>query len=209
MSTLSEHWNAIFSSKKDAELGWHENDASQTAKFLDLIPQHKDATVFLPGAGTSVLIDALLGKVHHVIANDLSEAALGKLRARFGMNDRLSLLHHDVSQPLSDKYFNSIDLWIDRAVLHFLIKEEEIQGYFTNLQAAVRPGGHVLLAEFSTQGAQKCAGLEVRRYSIEEMTMRLGADFELVTHEEHTCINPFGSPRPYIYALFKHLGVTA
>jgi hypothetical protein len=60
-----------------------------------------------------------------------------------------------------------------------------------------------LLAEFSTTGASKCAGLEIHRYSVEEMTERMGKEFELVKHEHYTFINPFGEPRPYIYALYR------
>lgn len=82
--------------------------------------------------------------------------------------------------------------------------ESAIQGYFSNLHSAIRPGGYVLLAEFSTTGARKCAGLELHRYSVEEMTDRMGAQFELVKHEEYTYINPLGDPRPYIYALFRN-----
>jgi SAM-dependent methyltransferase len=202
---MSEHWNAIFSSKKDAELGWYEQDASQTLKFFDLIPQQEGATVFLPGAGTSVLIDALLAKGYHLILNDISEIALNKLRERIGTNDKVSWLHHDMAQPLPDAFCQQVDIWIDRAVLHFLLKENDIQGYFANLHSAVRPGGCVLLAEFSLAGAQKCAGLELHRYSIEEMLMRLGNDFALIASEEHTYINPFGQPRPYIYGLFRKI----
>lgn len=51
MVTPTEHWNAIFSSKADSELGWYEKDVSQTLKFLDRIPQSESTTVFLPGAG--------------------------------------------------------------------------------------------------------------------------------------------------------------
>jgi hypothetical protein len=91
-------------------------------------------------------------------------------------------------------------------VLHFLLSENEIQGYFANLYAAVRPGGHVLLAEFSTVGAIKCAGLELHRYSLEEMSIRLGKDFALIASEEHTYTNPSGQPRPYIYGLFRKNG---
>ena len=202
MTVRAAHWDAIFSSKTDAELGWHENDVSQTLKFIDLLPQQESATVFLPGAGTSLLVDALLERGCVLILNDISDVALQKLRARTGENKKVTLLHHDIAHPLPDSLAAAVDLWIDRAVLHFLLHEEEIQGYFANLRAAVRPGGHVLLAEFSSSGATKCAGLELHRYSIEEMSLRLGDEFTLIASEEHTYINPFGQPRPYSYGLF-------
>jgi hypothetical protein len=31
----------------------------------------------------------------------------------------------------------------------------------------------------------------------------MGPEFKLVKHEDYTFINPFGDPRPYIYALYK------
>lgn len=200
--TLSEHWNAIFSAGTDAELGWYESDVSQTLKFLDRIPPAVGATVFLPGAGTSMLVDELLANGYRLVLNDISDRALDKLKSRIGENDRVMLLHHDVSRPLPGDAPQA-GLWIDRAVLHFLLKESDIRTYFDNLRAVLRPGGYALLAEFSTEGAGKCAGLEVHRYSAEELTRRMGEDFELVEHEHYTYTNPKGSPRPYIYALFR------
>ncbi|GAV20653.1 hypothetical protein MMIC_P1625 [Mariprofundus micogutta] len=202
MTTPNQHWNKIFSSKTDPDLGWYEGDASQTLKFLDLIPLGEAVTIFLPGAGTSVLVDELLARGHKLILNDISDEALNKLKSRIGMNDRIIWLHHDISKPLSDD-LPQADIWIDRAVLHFLLEETAIQGYFANLHSAIHKGGYALLAEFSTSGAPKCAGLELHLYSVEEMAERMGVEFKLVTHENFTFINPFGDPRPYIYALFR------
>lgn len=199
----NQHWNAIFSTKADSELGWYENEVSQTLKFLDLIPHSQTATVFLPGAGTSVLVDELLFRGNKIILNDISDEALSKLKNRVGINaDRLTWLHYDISNPLPDS-IPQVDIWIDRAVLHFLLEEDDIKEYFSNLHSAICPGGYALLAEFSTMGAPKCAGLELHRYSVEEITIRMGEEFELVTHEDYTFINPFGDPRPYIYALYR------
>jgi len=205
VTTANEHWNAIFSTKTDSELGWYEKDVSQTLKFLDLIPQNESTTIFLVGAGTSLLVDELLAKDFNLILNDISNEALNKLKNRIGTNERLTWLHHDISKPLPDN-ISKTDIWIDRAVLHFLLEEIDIQGYFTNLQTSICQGGYALLAEFSTTGAPKCAGLELHRYSVEEMTERMGKNFELVKYEDYTYLNPFGDPRPYIYALYKKLG---
>lgn len=203
MTTLNKHWDAIFSSKTDPELGWYESDTSQTFKFINLIPQTETNTMFLPGAGTSVLVDELLSRGHQLFLNDISEEALDRLKKRIGLNrDRLTWLHHDISKPLPSGIYTA-DIWIDRAVLHFLLEEADIQRYFANLHSTIHAGGYALLAEFSTTGAPKCAGLELHRYSVEEMTERMGAEFELVKHEDYTFINPFGDPRPYIYALYK------
>lgn len=60
-----------------------------------------------------------------------------------------------------------------------------------------------MLAEFSKDGAPKCAGLELHRYTVDELKTRIGEAFTLVATEPYTYINPWGSPRPYIYALFR------
>jgi SAM-dependent methyltransferase len=202
MNTQNPHWDEIFSGKTDTELGWYESDASQTLKFLDKIDL-SEATIFLPGAGTSVLVDALLPRCSHIVLNDISDEALKKLEGRIGTNQgKVSWLHYDMSKPLP---FGTpaVDVWIDRAVLHFLCTEEDIQSYFDNLRSLLSVGGYALMAEFSNDGASKCAGLDLHRYSVEEMTERIGPDFTLMNEERYVFINPSGDPRPYIYALYK------
>ena len=203
MEDLARHWNDVFTAKDDPQLGWYEKDVSQTLGFLELVPGHESATIFLPGAGTSLLVDALLDRGVQLVLNDISEKALGRLRRRVGERKPAPIwLHHDISTPLAASV-PACNLWIDRAVLHFLLAEEDIAGYFSNLRQVLAPQGHVLLAEFAAHGAAKCAGLDVHRYSVEEMSERLGPEFTLVKSEEFTFMNPAGSPRPYVYALFQ------
>ena len=203
MIMLNQHWNAIFSTKTDPELGWYERDAAQTLKFLDLIPGNRSATIFLPGAGTSVLVDELVSRGSRLIVNDISDEALEKLKKRIGnIQDGVTWLRQDISKPIPAG-LPQVDMWIDRAVLHFLLDEAEIKGYFRNLRSLVRKGGFALLAEFSIAGTPKCAGLDLHRYSIEELTARLGEGFDLIKYEDYTFMNPFGDPRPYVYALYK------
>jgi SAM-dependent methyltransferase len=201
---LNQHWDGIFSSKKDHQLGWYEDNVTQTIKFIDQEVKLHNSTIFLPGAGTSLLVDELIKEGANLILNDISSQALNNLkkRASASQNNKIYWLLHNISQPLPN-HIPDCDLWIDRAVLHFLLSEDDINGYFYNLHSVVKSGGYVLLAEFSLDGASKCAGLELNRYSLEEMVMRMGADFTLIRHENYTFINPAGNPRPYIYALFQ------
>ena len=203
MTDRAEHWNQIFVSKADKELGWYEANVGQTLAFLDLIPNAASQPVFVPGAGTSLLVDELLARGSRLILNDISSEALARLRDRVGARrDRVEWLVQDISQPLPAGA-SQADIWIDRAVLHFLLADSEIDGYFENVRTVVKPGGYVLLAEYSKAGASRCAGLDVHRYSIEEMIARLGRDFALVATEDYTFVNPAGAPRPYVYGLFR------
>ena len=206
MTAPNQHWNALFTGKSDRELGWYESDATQTLKFIDMIPDISEATIFLPGAGTSVLADALLPRCSHIVLNDISDEALRKLAARVGANqEKVSWLHHDMNRPLPPG-IPFVDVWIDRAVLHFMLDEADIRACFDNLRSVLKVDGYVLLAEFAADGAPKCAGLELHRYSVEEMTERLGPDFILLHEERYMFINPLGDSRPYIYAFYKRIG---
>jgi hypothetical protein len=203
MADLAQHWNDVFVAKDDPQLGWFERDVSQTLEFLELVPGYESATIFLPGAGTSLVVDALLDRGARLVLNDISDEALRRLRRRVGERKPAPLwLHHDIAKPLPPGV-PACDIWLDRAVLHFLLTEDDIAGYFRNLQSVLASNGHVLLAEFAVHGAPKCAGLDVHRYSAEEMGERLGPEFVLVKAEEFTFINPAGAPRPYVYALLR------
>ncbi len=209
MTGLNTHWNAIYEHKSEQKLGWYEEDLSQSFKFIQLIPDYKKATIFIAGAGTSTLVDRLHEQGNTLILNDISDTALNKLQNRlaeactFKWHEyKHQWLCYDISQDLPNNTA-TVDVWIDRAVLHFLLTEEAIQGYFKNVQKIVKQGGFVLLAEFSIMGAKQCAGLEVHRYSLTEMQQRLGDSFTLIDAEDYNYINPFGDKRPYLYALFQ------
>mgnify|MGYP000400660730 CR=1 FL=1 len=200
MQDRADHWDHIFQSKRDAELGWFEKDMEQTLKFVRQASPSKGASFFLPGAGTSTLVDKLYAMGHRLVLNDVSEEALKQVKSRLG-GDGIEYQVADISQSFEKRY--EVDFWLDRAVLHFLLTETEISGYFDNLRQSVKPGGYVLLAEFAKGGASKCAGLELTQYDITDMQARLGDDFSLIASENYTFINPFEQPRPYIYGLFR------
>lgn len=202
MISYSEHWDSVFSTDDDQRLGWYEHDVSQTLKFLKYCDLTAASHVFLAGAGTSNLVDELLKTGCHLILNDISLRALDKLQHRIGQGN-YQVLHQNMSTPL--QHITPVDIWIDRAVLHFLLEEPAITQYFDNLKASVKIGGYVVLAEFSAAGAELCAGLPVHQYSVEEMQARLGQAFTLVEAEDYIFISPHAQQRPYVYALFQRM----
>ncbi len=204
MKSNSKHWNRIFRETADEKMGWYESNPVETIRMLSQIPNWGGSTIFLPGAGTSLLIETLQEAGANLVLNDISAEALDHTKQRLGeKGSNCEWLCQDIAQPLENSI--PIDIWIDRAVLHFLLEEGDIQGYFKNVLTAVKPGGHALFSEFSPVGAPKCAGLKLHRYSVEEFSERLGSAFMLIDHFDHTYINPAGDPRPYIYALFKRI----
>jgi len=203
MKSNSIHWNRIFRETEDENLGWYENNPAQTLRLLKQVPDWKNSTLFLPGAGTSILVDVLLDAGAKLILNDISQEALDHVKERIG--DKTSVIEwlcQDIAQPLGGNV-SPVDIWIDRAVLHFLTAEDDIQGYFKNVLEKVKVGGYALFAEFAPHGALQCAGLNLHRYSAEELAERLGSGFQRIDHFDYTYVNPNGDPRPYTYALFR------
>ncbi len=200
------HWNNVYQTKDDNQLGWYEDNPETTMQLVAKCHLKKDTTILNIGAGTTTLIDALLDEGYtNIIANDLSQVALEKLQDRIQKkyNHTINCIADDLTNPKELNYLQNVDLWIDRAVLHFFLKVEEQDAYFNLIQKIVSKDGYVFIAVFSLDGAEKCCGLELQHYNIEMLQKRLGKEFKLVDSFNHTYINPFGGERPYVYTLFK------
>jgi len=189
----------------DENLGWYEDDVSKSLELLNNIPKINNSKIFLAGVGTSLLIEELLQKDCLLILNDISIEAINKIKNRITKyKNNLSYLCQDISSKIEN--INDVDIWIDRAVLHFLRDENDINNYFNNLKSVLKKdNSYVMFAQFSKDGAPKCAGLDLHRYDLEELSKRLGSSFELIYSFEYTYINPSNQQRPYIYALYKRL----
>lgn len=203
MKSKHKHWDHLFLNSEDASLGWFETDLTDTFRLFNEIENWQDATIFISGAGTSLLIDELAKKKIAMVVNDISREALEKLKKRLGdLQQSIDWLCQDIAQPFQQE-IPAINIWLDRAVLHFLREEKCIAAYFNNLKEHLVVNGYAIFAEFSTIGVKQCAGLKVHQYSIEELSQRLGSKFKLITHFESIFINSQGSKKPYIYALYQ------
>lgn len=203
---FTKHWEEVYQTKEGVQLGWFEDFPETTLQLIEKCHLNPDATILNVGAGTSTLIDALLERgFTNIIANDLSKAALQKLELRILKNYdfRLNCLVDDLTKPKALLQLQNIDLWIDRAVLHFFLLDEEQKAYFNIIKKVVSKKGYVLIAVFSLEGAEKCSGLPLQRYNAEMIQDHLGSEFKLVEAFDHIYINPSGSERPYIYTLFQ------
>jgi 2-polyprenyl-3-methyl-5-hydroxy-6-metoxy-1,4-benzoquinol methylase len=208
---LVEHWDHIYSSEPVQRLGWYETKPGPSLKLLERCGLDAEDPVLDVGAGASTFVDCLLEEgFQHIYAVDISGTALDKLKTRLGEEkaNRVSWIVDDVTQPTRLEQLNGIALWHDRALLHFLTEEEHRQTYLRTLVKAVRPGGYVIIAAFSLQGAKKCSGLEVRNYDQNLLAEFLGESFDLKEWFDYLYTMPSGNLRPYIYTLFQKRFVT-
>jgi len=200
---LKEHWDKAYLNSSEDKLGWYETDLTPTIKLISKTGLSKSARILNVGAGSTTLIDELLKLGYSkLIASDLSEVALKNLENRLG-TEKVDFIVDDLIHPTVLKNIEPVDLWIDRAVLHFFTNENGQNIYFDLLKSKVKSNGFVLLAEYNLNGATVCAGLPIHRYSKEMLIKKLGTEFELINSFNYTYIMPSGAERPYVYTLFK------
>lgn len=201
------HWNKAYGSKPHESLGWYEKDVTPTLKMIEKADLAKDSRVLVVGAGSTTLIDALVEESYsQLIASDISEVSLDNLKERIKEgSETVTYIVDDLTSPEKLIELEQVDMWIDRAVLHFFVEEKDRETYFNLLKKLVKTGGYVLLAEYNLEGAIKCAGLPVHRYSNPMFEKYVGDAFELVETFNHIYTMPSGDLRPYIYSLFKRV----
>ncbi len=198
-SKLSQHWDTRFSQSSESELGWFERDFTPMWQLLNHAKLPKSPLTFIAGAGVSKFAYQLEEAGHQLILNDISGEALTKLKNH--LNGTHQYLNASITAPMPKPY--QADVWLDRAVLHFLTDQAEQKKYRDNLLSALKPGGYLALAQFAKGGATRCAGLPIVQYDVESYQALVGNEFHLVTHFAHTFINPYGEQKPYCYALFQ------
>ncbi len=203
-NSLTSHWDKTYT-REVKKLGWYEENPEESLKLIEKCGLNKEASILNVGAGASTLIDELVKLDYkNIIANDISSNALDKLKVRIGNDSsKVKWIVDDLTHPTELNHLGEIDLWHDRAVLHFFNEPEEQNSYFDLIQKLVKKNGFVIIASFNLNGAEKCSGLYVFRYNKEMIQKRLGSNFELIEAFDHTYTNPFGDTREYIYALFQ------
>jgi SAM-dependent methyltransferase len=205
---MKEHWDLAYSNNYEKDLGWYETDLSPTLELISKSATGPNARVLNVGAGNTTLIDALLEHgYNNLLANDISDVALQSLQTRIGnQHNKVEWIVDDLTNATLLNNIHPVDLWLDRAVLHFFTEEAERKAYFKLLNNLVHKYGYVILAQFNLDSAEKCSGLPVYRYSAEMLQEKLGEDFKLITSFDYDYTMPSGDLRTYIYTLFQKIG---
>jgi len=154
--------------------------------------------------GASLLIDGLLelGYSDATVA-DVSEAALEAAQARLG--DRREKVTWLVADARFLRVPQRVDVWHDRAVFHFLTDPADRQAYLESVRAALRVGGHLVIATFGPEGPDRCSGLPVERYDAGRLSEFFGTEFELVTSCQKPHVTPTGATQEFTYAVFRRV----
>lgn len=203
---FKKHWNTAYQKSPVTNLGWYEENPTPSLELIDACNLPKEALIFNAGAGATTLIGELLKKGYvNIVVNDIAAAALAELENNLPShkNAQIQFVTDDLTRPAELLKLKNVDLWHDRAVLHFFTEEKQQKVYFDLLKGALKPKGFVILAEFNLEGAKKCSGLDVFNYNEEMLQERLGSDFELLKSFNYTYTQPSGNTREYVYTLFQ------
>ena len=197
---MQSHWSQIYQSKSPSDVSWYQAKPDRSLDFIRQTGINTAAHIIDVGAGSSTLVDhLLLSGYQHITVLDISEEALQLARNRIGdaHEHMVEWIVGDITKV--ELPVHTYDVWHDRAAFHFLTDSLLRQRYIEQVQRAVRPGGHIIIATFATEGPEQCSGLDIIRYDPSSLHGTFGNDFELVTSTNETHVTPWGTEQKFIY----------
>jgi len=201
-SERQSHWQNVYLSKGEQQVSWTQADPQPSLGLIEKFAPGRDASIIDVGGGASRLVDALLAHGFAAITVlDLSEAALQSAQARLG--EQGATVQWIAADATAWQPAQSFDIWHDRAAFHFLVEQSDRAGYIERLNAGVKPGGHAIIATFAPDGPEKCSGLPVQRYDPESLSGTIGSAFDLVEHQGHRHVTPWGAAQSFQFSVLR------
>jgi len=195
------HWDQVYQSKKPTEVSWYQPSAERSLRFIRRLGK-THARILDIGAGASPLVDALLDAGYpRPILLDISAASFEHAKARLG--SRAAGVEWIVADITQDPQLPAVDVWHDRAVLHFLTEAPAQQAYARLAARTVRSGGHAIIATFAPDGPERCSGLPVIRHDGQSVAALLGPDFELLEEEREIHRTPAAAEQRFCWSILR------
>ena len=185
------HWDDVWTRKKSNEVSWYQQYPKTSIDLILSTNPSKDVKIIDVGGGDSNLVDELLELgFKNITVLDISAKALERSKERLGKKaDSINWIEWDIREFDSQKRY---DVWHDRALLHFLTDEQDMQKYVELIRKHVNDKGHVIISSFSTRGPMMCSGLDTRQHSEESMKKLFSNGFEHIKSFEEEHKTPFG-----------------
>lgn len=199
----SAHWESVYREKPAQGVSWYRPHLEFSLRLLQAHGLHAGSRLIDVGGGASTLIDDVLALgVSRPTVLDLAAAALDVSRSRLG--ERAIAVDWCVGDIATVELERAAySHWHDRAVLHFLIDENEARAYARQAAHALGAGGIAVIGGFAPDGPLRCSGLEVARRSPEQIAALLGPSFQLLQALEETHLTPAGNPQRFAWAVLR------
>ncbi|MCB1735711.1 MAG: class I SAM-dependent methyltransferase [Rhodocyclaceae bacterium] len=197
------HWQSVYHAGDTGGVSWYQAIPTPSLELIAATGLKHQARVVDVGGGHSTLVDHLVGSGwDQITVVDISGSALTAARRRLGRRARrVEWVERDL---LTWRPRLPYALWHDRALLHFLIDEDERERYREVMNASLEPGGFVLIGTFAEDGPERCSGLPVRRYSPRTLATWLGPEFEPLQTRLDPHRTPNGKIQHFQFSLFRH-----
>lgn len=194
-----QHWDTVYATKASTEVSWFQPHALSSLGLINEVAPERTSRIIDVGAGASMLVDDLLESGYRKISVlDITAKALAISQARLGTQaEGIDWIVGDVTKV--ELPTSAYDVWHDRAVFHFLTKEEDRRRYVDQVWRSVRPGGFVIVATFGPNGPLQCSNLDVCRYAPEALHGEFGNAFELLGHKTEQHHTPAGKTQEFMY----------
>lgn len=205
-SNTAEHWEQAYRARPSTQVSWYRPHLERSLAFINAAASDRGARILDVGGGASTLVDDLLAQgFRHLSVLDLSDEALRTARDRLGAAaGGVAWLHGDVRTIALEP--QSLDLWHDRAVFHFLTDEADRAAYVRQVVHALKPGSSLVIATFAPDGPTRCSGLPVVRYDAAGLAQVFGAAFRLEAEAAEAHATPGGSVQSFLYCHFARVG---
>ena len=115
-------------------------------------------------------------------------------------NKSLNFIETDILNFNSnDKY----DIWHDRAVFHFITNPEGIEKYISLCNKYINNHGILIIGAFAEDGPLKCSGLEIKRYSVDQISDLFEENFKLVESFKMLHKTPFDTEQSFSFCVLR------
>lgn len=200
MTELREHWQAAYSEKAVDQRSW-SSDADVSVRLIQQYSPRVDARIVDVGGGASPLAHRLIEVGYlDVSVVDISQQALDEARMSTPSGSRVTWMCADIREWTPA---HNYDVWHDRAVLHFLVDEDDRLRYARLVTEALNKTGILIVAAFAEDGPEMCSGLPVRRATQDDLVALFGDGFSVADCFREMHRTPWGSEQPFNWIVLR------
>ena len=195
-----KHWENIYQKKEIDGVSWYQKVPIESLQLIKKYSISNSDKIIDIGCGKSFLADNLLELNYTDISLvDISSNALKEVKDRL-QNKSLNFIETDILNFNSnDKY----DIWHDRAVFHFITNRQGIEKYISLCNKYINNNGILIIGTFAEDGPLKCSGLEIKRYSVDQISGLFEESFELVESFKMLHKTPFDTEQSFSFCVLR------
>ena len=195
-----KHWENIYQKKEIDGVSWYQKVPIESLQLIKKYSISNSDKIIDIGCGKSFLADNLLELNYtNISLVDISSNALKEVKDRL-QNKSLNFIETDILNFNSnDKY----DIWHDRAVFHFITDREGIKKYISLCNEYINKEGVLIIGTFAEDGPLKCSGLEIKRYSVDQISDLFKETFELVESFKMLHKTPFDTEQSFSFCVLR------